>query len=203
MSTVLENLAPTEVELQPLEIDQTRGTQGMWLFIGSETFLFTMLFFAYFFLSFGDWRWLREEPPKLHYALPMLGILILSSIVLRWGEKQVERERFGAGRAALGGTIFLGLVFLVLSAFDYKEHLVHLTPQTNAYGSIFYTITTFHVAHLILGLSMLCFVLVLPRVGRTNRPPHHAYSDAAMYWHFVDIIWVLVVGCLYVLPNIR
>lgn len=203
MSTVLENLAPTEVELRPLEIDQKRGQQGMWLFIGSEAFLFIMLFFAYFFLSFGDWRWLREEPPKLHYALPMLAVLLSSSVILRWGEKQVDRERFRPGRIALAVTILLGFVFLALSALDYAEHLEHVTPQANAYGSIFYTITSFHVAHLIVGLLMLCFVLVLPRVGRTNRPPHRAYHDAAMYWHFVDTVWVFIVGLLYVLPNIR
>lgn len=203
MSTVLASEAPTEVQLQPLGIDQQRGRQGVWLFIGSETFLFMMLFFAYFFLSFGDWRWLREEPPKLHYAIPMLVVLILSSVVLRWGEKQIERERFVPGRAALGGTLFLGLVFLALSALDYSEHLEHVTPQANAYGSIFYTITSFHVAHLLLGWFMLAYVMLLPRVGRTVRPPHRAYSDAALYWHFVDVVWVFIVVLLYILPNIR
>jgi cytochrome c oxidase subunit III len=123
-------------------------------------------------------------------------------VILRWGEKQVERERFVQGRIALGVTILLGFVFLAISALDYKEHLQHLTPTQNAYGSIFYTITTFHVAHLILGLCMLIFVF-LPRVGRTDRPPHRPFGDAAVYWHFVDIVWVFIVGLLFILPNIR
>jgi heme/copper-type cytochrome/quinol oxidase subunit 3 len=50
---------------------------------------------------------------------------------------------------------------------------------------------------------MLAYVLILPRVGRTDRPPHRAYSDVATYWHFVDGVWVFIVGLLYVLPNIR
>jgi cytochrome c oxidase subunit III len=203
MSVVLPSEAPSEVVLQPLGLDQERGKQGVWLFIGSEAFLFMMLFFTYFFLSFGDWRWLREEPPKLSYAIIMLAVLLSSSVILRWGEKQVERDRFVQGRIALGVTIFLGLVFLGLSALDYADHLQHVTPQASAYGSIFYTITSFHVAHLIVGLLMLAYVLILPRVGRTDRPPHRAYSDAAMYWHFVDAVWVFIVGLLYVLPNIR
>ena len=86
---------------------------------------------------------------------------------------------------------------------EYHKHLKHLTPQMNAYGSTFYTITTFHVAHVILGLLMLGYVLILPQVGRTDRPPHRAYSDAALYWHFVDVVWVFVVALLYVLPNLR
>lgn len=203
MSTVFTGEAPTEVVLQPLGFDQARGKQGIRLFIASEAFLFLMLFFAYFFLSFGDWRWLNQEPPKLTYAVVMLVVLIASSLVLFWGEKSVEAGRFQAGRRALAGTIVLGLVFLALSAFEYKEHLKHLTPQMNAYGSIFYTITTFHVAHLILGLLMLGYVLILPRVGLTDRPPHRPYSDVASYWHFVDIVWIFIVGLLYVLPNIR
>lgn len=136
-------------------------------------------------------------------ALVMLAVLITSSVVLGWGERRVNEGRFAAGRVALAGTIGLGLVFLAISAFEYRDHLKTLTPRMNAYGSIFYTITTFHVAHLILGVAMLAYVLVLPQVGDTNRPPHRAYSDVALYWHFVDIVWVFIVGLLYVLPNVR
>jgi cytochrome c oxidase subunit 3 len=203
MSTVHIEDAPTEAVLQPLGIDQARGKQAIRLFIGSEIFLFIMLFFAYFFLSNGDWRWTRYEPPKLTLAIVMLAVLLASSVILRWGEKRVDEGSFALGRAALGVTILLGLGFLVISGFEYHDHLKHLTPQMNAYGSTFYTITTFHIAHLVLGLLMLGYVLVLPEVGRTDRPPHRAYSDAALYWHFVDFVWVFIVGLLYVLPNIR
>lgn len=203
MSTVYTGEAPAEVILQPLGFDQARGKQAMRLFIASEAFLFIMLFFAYFFLSSGDWRWLNQTPPKLTKSIVMLIVLILSSAILRWGEKRVEHGQFSQGRAALGLTILFGLGFLVLSAFDYKEHLETLTPQMNAYGSIFYTITSFHVAHLILGLLMLGYVLILPRIGQTDRPPHRAYADAALYWHFVDVVWVFIVGLLFVLPNLR
>ena len=203
MSTVHAEEPPVEAVLQPLGFDQARGKQAMRLFVASEAFLFLMLFFSYFFLSNGDWRWLNQEPPKLTLAIIMLVVLLASSAVLRWGEKRVEEGSFLRGRAAMVVTVLMGLAFLGLSAFDYKDHLEHVTPQMNAYGSIFYTITTFHVAHLILGLLMLGYVLALPRVGQTDRPPHRAYSDAALYWHFVDIVWVFIVALLYVLPNIR
>lgn len=203
MSTIHAGQAPSEVLLQPLGIDQSRGKQGMLLLICTEASLFVVLFFAYFFLSFGDLRWLHETPPKLVYAFIMLGVLVVSSFVLHWGAKQVDAGRFAQGRAALSATIALGLGFVAVSLFDYRDHLTYLTPQTNAYGSIFYLITSVHLLHLIAGLCMLTYVLALPRVGSTNRPPHRAYSDATSYWHFVTIVWVFTVGILYVMPNVR
>jgi heme/copper-type cytochrome/quinol oxidase subunit 3 len=75
--------------------------------------------------------------------------------------------------------------------------------MTNVYGSIFYTITTFHVAHLILGLSMLVFALILPRLEPVDRPPHRPFHNAALYWHFVDFVWLWIMIFLYFAPNLR
>jgi cytochrome c oxidase subunit 3 len=175
----------------------------MWLFILTEAALFVLLFFSYFYLAQGGWRWPGEMPPKLRLVIPMLLILWISSGVLHWGERQVRAQRYSRGRAALALTILLGIVFLVMQVLEYMDHLKTLTPQTNAYGSIFYTITTFHAAHLVLGLLMLGYVLILPRYEPVDRPPHRPYHNAALYWHFVDFIWVWIVIFLYIGPNIR
>jgi heme/copper-type cytochrome/quinol oxidase subunit 3 len=74
--------------------------------------------------------------------------------------------------------------------------------MTDAYGSIFYTITSFHAAHLMLGLFMLLYVLALPQIGPGHKPPHRALHNASLYWHFVDFVWVLIVALLYLAPNI-
>ena len=100
-------------------------------------------------------------------------------------------------------TVVMGLAFLVLTSFEYMEHLKELQPTTNVYGSIFYTITTFHAAHVILGLLMLGFVAILPQWEPTDRPPHRPFHNAALYWHFVDTVWVFVFVFLYVAPNLR
>jgi len=185
------------------DIDDKRGTWGMLLFILTEGFLFLMLFTAYFYLAEGTWRWLDEKPPKLHYVIPMLIILLASSGVAYWGEKQVKAGRYSAGKAALVVTIVMGLVFLTLSAFDYKEHLQDVTPQTDAYGSIFYTITTLHVAHVCLGMLMLLYAVLLPKLEPREWPPYRPFHNATLYWHFVDFVWVFIVALLYVAPNIR
>ena len=200
---------PIDVERYPghagppvVTLDDRRGSFGIALFITTEAMLFVLLFTSYYYLGPGSDRWLLHEPPKLHFSLPMLVTLIVSSIVLYWGEKQVKQERYSAGRTALLVTILLGIAFLVLSYFEFSEHLRSLTPRTDSYGAIFYTITSLHLAHLILGLLMLFWVLFLPRWGPGRHTPHRPYHNAGMYWHFVDTIWVFVVAILYVWPNL-
>jgi len=185
-------------------LDEERGVFGMWLFIVNEATLFASLFFAYYYLAGGPGeppRWSIEKPPALTFALPMLGVLLVSSGVLHLGERLLHQERPAAARLALGGTLLLAAVFLVLTAFEYRDHFRHLLPTSNAYGSIFYAITSLHLAHLLLGVGMLAFVLVLPRYEPTRTPPHRAYHAAALYWHFVDAVWLLIVALLYVTPH--
>lgn len=188
---------------RPLPIDDRRGTTAMWLFICTEASLFAIFFASYWYMSKSEYRWPPDEPPKLHYAIPMLVLLVLSSLVLHWGERQVKRERQRTGLVALGVTVLMGIAFLILSVFEYKEHLQTLSPLTDAYGSIFYTIVTFHAAHVTLGLFMLLYVLFLPSIEPRERTPHRPFHNAALYWHFVDTVWVFVVAILYVTPNIR
>ena len=206
MSTISLDRLPPDVQAHPplvLALDDKRGTAAMWLFILTEGALFTLLFFSYFYLAEGGWRWPYQEPPKLHYAIPMLVVLWVSSGVLHWGEQRVKVGEYGRGRAALAGTILLGIVFLVLSGIEYTEHLRTLLPTTNSYGSIFYTITTFHVVHLILGLCMLIYALILPRYEPVDRLPRRPYHNAALYWHFVDFVWLWIIIFVYIGPNTR
>jgi len=185
-------------------IDDKRGTFGMMLFIATEATLFILLFFSYYYIGYGHpTRWLHEVPPKLHYSLPMLAVLALSSGVLYWGEKRVKYQDYAPARRALLGVLLLGVVFLVLTFFVYSEHLRYLTPRSNAYGSMFYTITGLHLAHLVLGMLMLSWVYFLPRWEPALRSPHRPYHNAGMYWHFVDTVWLFVVLLLYIAPNIH
>jgi len=183
-------------------VDQSRGTWGIMLFITTEACLFVMLFVAYFFLVQINGYWRIEERPKLHYSLPMLAVLVLSSFVLHWGEQQVKKGLLNKGRLALGLTILLGLFFLFLTYLEDTEHLRTLTPRSNSYGSIFYTIVSLHGLHVCVGLLMLSWVFFLRQWEPAQRAPHRPYHNAAMYWHFVDTVWVFVVGILYVAPNL-
>jgi heme/copper-type cytochrome/quinol oxidase subunit 3 len=165
--------------------------------------LFVCMFGAYYFLGNNKYRWAEEMPPKLRYPILLLIILLSSSGVLMWGEHQVKRANFSAGRIALWATVAMGVGFLILQSFEYVDHWKQLTPYSDSYGSIFYAITTLHAAHVVVGLLMLGFVGVLPRYGETVGSPHRVYETIALYWHFVDVVWVIIVLLLYVIPNIQ
>jgi heme/copper-type cytochrome/quinol oxidase subunit 3 len=187
--------------LQPLALpwDERRGSLAMGLFILTEALLFVVLFFAYFYLGHyvADWP---PDPPKLTLALIMLAVLLTSSAILYLGERALAGDRSGAARLAVGGTILLGIAFLALQAVEYADRLQTLRPTDSAYGSIFYTITSIHALHLGLGLCMLGYVLLLPEL-RPTRPPYRPLHNAALYWHFVDAVWVVIIAVLYLLPR--
>jgi heme/copper-type cytochrome/quinol oxidase subunit 3 len=187
--------------LPPLIVDDRRGTFGMSLFILTESSLFVMLFFAYFYLGSREPLWPPEPAPPLFYPLVMLAVLLTSSFVLHAGERALKKGRHGVATGAVLLTILLGAGFLVIQAQEYAEKLTHLKPSTNAYGSIFYAMTGIHGLHVALGLLMLIYVLLLPEL-ESQRPPHRPLHNAALYWHFVDVVWVLLVSVLYVLPHV-
>jgi cytochrome c oxidase subunit III len=186
--------------LRSLPIDDRRGIQGMLCVILTEASLFVCLFSAYFYLGIDKNRWAADQPPKIMYALIMLVVLLSSSAVLEWGGHQISRQRFGAARSALVATIGIGLVFMVLQSFEYRDHWKTLTPYSDSYGSIFYALTTFHAAHVIVGLMMLSYVAFLPRYG-SLAAPFRPYKVVSLYWHFVDLVWIFIVLILYLIPH--
>lgn len=202
MSTIAPNQEPRSAQ-SALPLDETRGGLAMWGVIATEAALFVCLFGAYFFLENNKDRWAINTPPKEHWAFAMVGVVILSAIVLWLGERQVKLRQYVAARLMLLGTFVLGLLFLVLQGFDYAEHWRTLTPYSNSYGSIFYAIETFDAMHVLVGVMILGYVLVLPQYAPARRSPYRPYHVAALYWYFVAVMWVIIVGLIYVLPNVR
>ena len=202
MSTAVQQPGSPEVPLTgnwPVELD--RGVYGVYALIATEATLFVTFFASYYFLGNNKDRWATDMPPKLTLALIMLAVLICSSLVMVWGEHLVKTGRYGLARVAVWITVLMGLGFLGIQAAEYKDHWKTLTPFTDSYGSIFYTTTTFHAAHVVMGILMLCYLGILPKYHPTKRPPHRAYHVVSLYWHFVDVIWIFVVVLLYLIPN--
>lgn len=200
--TYSANTVDRDTAIRTLPLDDRRGIYAMWCVIVTEASLFFCLFAAYFYLGNNKERWAVDQPPKLHYAWIMLVVLLASAFLLRWGENQVKRERYGAARLALLLTIVLGLGFLVLQCFDYLSHLKTLTPYSDSYGSIFYAISGFHVAHVVVGILFLAYTWFLPRYGPTRRPPYRPYQTVALYWYFVNVLWICVFVILYIIPHL-
>ncbi len=191
-----------DILIRSLALEEHRGIWVMWCVIATEAALFGCLFAAYFYLGNNKERWQVDKPPKLLLAFLLLAILLSSSVVLHWGQRRVQEKRYAAGRLLLGITILMGLGFLALQGYEYADEWKTLTPFSDSYGSIFYTITTFHAAHLIIGLLMLAYVFVLPRYAPARESPFRPYETVALYWHFVDVVWVFIVLILYLIPNL-
>lgn len=175
------------------------GWWGMWGLIATEAALFVYLLFAYYYLaSQADPPWLPEGLPKLRLALPNTLLLIGSSLVLWWGERGIQQGRqnrlvLGLGLAFLMGAVFVGVQLL-------EWHNKHFSPQTSAYGSLYFTTTGFHLAHVLAGLVMLCCAWVWAALGYFGAGRHAAVSIGAVYWHFVDVVWLAVFGTYYLSP---
>jgi cytochrome c oxidase subunit 3 len=201
VSTV--QIPPPRVSLATLPLDQKRGYHAMWCVIATEFMLFVSMFGAYYYLGSNKDRWAMQEAPKWWLALILLAILLSSSVILMWGERQVKKGSDLPARIALWFTVLFGIGFLALQGFEYSVEWKDVTPYSDSYGSIFFTITTLHAAHVIVGLLILMYVGILPRYGDTRRSPHKPYETAALYWHFVDAVWVIIVVLLYIIPNFQ
>lgn len=186
--------------IRSLPIDQARGAGSMAWFIASEAMVFVGLFFSYFYLGHVHSVWPTDSPPHIALASAMMGVLLVSCAVLWSGRRSLESGGLGAARGALLVAALLGCVFLVLSAYDYNYHVRDLPPTTDAYSSIFYVIDAVHAAHLMVGVLMLIYALILPQLGVTEKPPHTPYRNVTAYWYFVTIVYAAVYCILYLVP---
>jgi heme/copper-type cytochrome/quinol oxidase subunit 3 len=179
---------------------QSSGRWAMRLLIATEASFFAYLLFSYFYLGSMATRWPPDGAPSLSIAGPDTVILLLSSCTLWWAEKGIEHGGQAQLRAGLAITFVLGTLFLALQAVEWSHKT--LTPQASAYGSLFFTVTGFHGAHVAAGLVMNLVVQVWTWQGAFSAERHGFVSNAALYWHFVDVVWIVVFVSLYLIPRL-
>ena len=175
------------------------GFWGMMLLIATEAALFAYLLFSYFYLSYmAAGPWPPEGPPSLKLVLPNTAILLLSSGTMYWAEAGIRRGEGGRLRIGLIVTLVLGVIFLAIQGVEYSNQ--RITPTTNAYGSLFFTITGFHGAHVAAGLLMIAVIACRAFLGHFRQGRHEAVTNVSWYWHFVDLVWLSVFTSLYLSP---
>jgi heme/copper-type cytochrome/quinol oxidase subunit 3 len=185
---------------QDLLAKKSLGWWAMVWTVITEASLFAYFLFAYFYLgSMSARAWPPNGPPDLKLAFPNTIVLLASSATMFWAETAIKRDEQGKARLALFITFVLGLIFLIVQGFEYSAKSFGIS--NDAYSSLFYTITGFHGAHVAVGLLMNLFVQVLAWRGYFNSKKHVAFSNAALYWHFVDAVWVCVFTCLYLVAQ--
>ncbi len=185
---------------QSSRIDRT--TLGVLLFIITEAMLFGAFFTSYFFLRVvaGDGPWPPEglELPKAVAGVNTL-ILVSSSFTVHWALESIRKGNRRAMMMGLATTWLLGATFLFIQINEY----VHLgfSIRDGSFGTIFYGLTGLHGAHVFVGLTLLAFANI--RGWRGHFGPegknHLGVELPGIYWHFVDVMWVIVFATVYIL----
>jgi heme/copper-type cytochrome/quinol oxidase subunit 3 len=174
------------------------GTLGL---IVSEACIFAYLLFSYYYFDVQLPRsWQPAELPKLHLSLPNTLILLLSSVAVWWGEKGMKQGRRGQQLLGLAIAILLGLVFVAVQLKEWSDR--HALLPSSSYASLYFTITGFHMAHVLAGLIALVFLLIWSAMGYFDERRGAGLSYGAVYWHFVDAVWLCVFFTFYITPRL-
>ena len=169
---------------------------GLWLFILSDAFVFGGLLVSRFYL-------LGRTRPDLSQLLGLIvtAILLLSSFFMNRAETAI---RFGDKKGFLNGTLLtiaLGTLFLI-GVVGVEWQIAPFSAGENAMASIFYTMTGFHAFHVLTGVILLVIVYRKGRKGMYSAERHWAVEAAAIYWHFVDVVWVFFYPALYLMGRV-
>jgi cytochrome c oxidase subunit 3 len=172
---------------------------GMLLFIASEIMLFGSFFTAYFFIRVsGSDPW---PLPPFHLPVFIAGvntaILVTSSFTMHWALQSIKRGNRAGLQAGLVLTFAMGLAFLLTQVTEYAR--VGFAPHDGAFGTIFYGLTGLHGAHVFVGLTILLFITIRAFRGHFSPEHHHGVEIGGIYWHFVDVMWIVVYSTIYIL----
>jgi cytochrome c oxidase subunit 3 len=173
---------------------------GMLLFIISEVMLFGAFFTAYFFIRVvADSGWFPIEGVDLPKAIAGVNtaILVSASFTMLWALEGARNENRNALRVGLLTTALLGLTFLTIQVNEYVH--IGFAPHDHAQGTIFYGLTGLHGAHVFVGLTLLTFATIRAFRGHFTAKEHRGVEVPGIYWHFVDVMWIVVYSSVYLL----
>lgn len=176
---------------------------GMLLFILSEVFFFVSFFWAFYDASLSPsidigMSW----PPKgisplAFYDVPLLNtvILLTRGITVTWAHHSIINNSFNASVVSLLITVCLGVYFLIMQWAEYNE--ATFTIADGIYGSTFFMATGFHGMHVLIGTTFLFYVWIMLVQGKLLHNHHFSFEAAAWYWHFVDVVWLILYISIY------
>jgi heme/copper-type cytochrome/quinol oxidase subunit 3 len=195
----------------------TPGKLAMWLFLGSDAMGFMGLIGAYMVLRITSPDWQRPElDPNFGVQLTafMTFLLIVSSVTMVTALARIERGSRRGLLFWLAMTICGGLTFLVLQAYEWT-HFIHgiheravaytkgtglAAPFTN-YQATFFALTGFHGLHVTIGVIYLSCIWVRGFQGAYTAEKHSPVELVGLYWHFVDLVWIVLFTIIYLLPD--
>ncbi|HET7062190.1 MAG TPA: cytochrome c oxidase subunit 3 [Nitrosospira sp.] len=177
------------------------GWWGVVTLIVTEACLFGYLLFCFFYLnSQSEQEWPPDGLPGL--LIPGINtVILLSSSVCVWvAERGIHQDRAAWTILGLVAALVLGTCFVAIQLIEWSNKPYGMT--TDLYGSLYFTITGFHMAHVVIGLAVLLLLLVWAGLGYFDSKRYAAMTIGGAYWHFVDVVWLFVFSSLYLFPYI-
>ena len=178
----------------------SRGVIAMAGLITAESAIFTIFVVAYLYYIGHD---VTGPTPREVLEIPYFGTVCLlsSSFFIVLAERAIEHGKMAAFTLWWAVTMLLGTIFLVDTGLEWYKLIAHdhLTIRTNLFGTTFYSLVGLHASHVIVGLIMMLVVLAFA-LARKVQPSHaERVKVLAMYWHFVDAVWVVVFCVVYII----
>ena len=202
-AATMEHAGEFETPVTP----ESWGKLGMWIFLAGDAMSFGGLLAAYGALRIENGaHWpVPQEHLGIQLTAFMTFLLICSSVTMVKSLSAVKRGDFGRFRLFLGLTVLGGLIFLGLQAFEWthlmSEHTgMYFTKNkwgTGLFGSTFFTLTGFHGMHVTAGVIYLASLLISSMVK--GKADANNIEIAGLYWHFVDLVWILVFTFVYLI----
>ncbi len=178
------------------------------MFLVSEAMAFSAIFGYLYITNYIGGTLVKPEDIHLGGTLVALAtiLLISSSVTCEFAMIALHKGNKNQARAMLVLTILLGVIFLGCQGYEYGLLIIEgFTPaaigekETNAFATLFYTSTGFHGFHVLTGLVMLFLVWFRMELGHFDEKRHFSMFAASLYWHFVDIVWILLFISVYVM----
>lgn len=172
---------------------------GMWVFLSSECLLFGALISTYLLLH--D-RSVEGPTPKDVYDIPFTSVssfvLLMSSLTMVLAVSALTRGDMRRNRLWLLTTALLGTIFIGGQVYEFTSFVREgLGFTTNIFGSAFYTLTGFHGVHVTVGILMLLSLVGLSLRGNLSQERAETVEIIGLYWHFVDVIWIVIFTVVY------
>nr|YP_010583057.1 cytochrome c oxidase subunit III [Eurhadina exclamationis]UGN61503.1 cytochrome c oxidase subunit III [Eurhadina exclamationis] len=176
---------------------------GMLLFILSEVFFFLSFFWAFFHSSLAPTMEIGMKWPPMGILsfnpinIPMLNTMILlsSGITITWAHNALLKKSYNKMNQAMWMTIYLGLYFSILQAYEYIES--PFTIADSVYGATFFLATGFHGLHVIIGTIFILVSTLRNKYLHFSKMHHVGFEASAWYWHFVDVVWLFLYMSMY------
>ncbi len=175
----------------------------MKLVVGTEAMFFVSLIMAFVYMAYNSGFESHEVKALDIKTTGLFTIMLFTSSFTFWmAEKNYKNGKVKGLKLWLITTIILGCVFLFGQGKEYIRLIKeHITLNGSVFGTSFFTLTGFHGFHVFAGLIILCIILMMVFLGDFNKPSSNVISTVGIYWHFVDIVWLVVFTVVYVLPK--